>query len=204
MQDKPLLYAVKAPDGTFGIIRKGTSRLTCTSCGDSTQCSHTVTLKRWASEGGFQDQLKFDNEKEGAEYGTPVTAVSTLPIPFPPKQLMDPSLLDDVLVEPSDGRLCQHGSAWSTDNPIERGWIRKSGDWFLSSALIFIVLVSGAIVYFQNFSGIATKRVTICFRRAQGSCDCTLEYDGGRDSILNMNNSSLFHHGEILLYLFSI
>uniref|UniRef100_A0A914VLF3 Uncharacterized protein n=1 Tax=Plectus sambesii TaxID=2011161 RepID=A0A914VLF3_9BILA len=52
--------------------------------------------------------------------------------------------------------------------------------------------------------GVASKKVTICFWQTRsGQCKCTLEYDGGFNSVFNINNSSLFHHGLMFLYLSS-
>uniref|UniRef100_A0A914X0I6 Uncharacterized protein n=1 Tax=Plectus sambesii TaxID=2011161 RepID=A0A914X0I6_9BILA len=46
------------------------------------------------------------------------------------------------------------------------------------------------------------QMVVVCYRKTStGECDCTLEYDGGRNSVMNLKNSTLVHYGILLSYL---
>uniref|UniRef100_A0A914WS88 Uncharacterized protein n=1 Tax=Plectus sambesii TaxID=2011161 RepID=A0A914WS88_9BILA len=50
LQGNLLVYAVKCVNGTFGVVRKGTSRLRCITCGEASRCLHVATLQRQAKE----------------------------------------------------------------------------------------------------------------------------------------------------------
>uniref|UniRef100_A0A914VNE3 Uncharacterized protein n=1 Tax=Plectus sambesii TaxID=2011161 RepID=A0A914VNE3_9BILA len=59
LQGNPLVYAVKCVNGTFGVVKKGTSRLWSMTCGESAQCAHLATLKQQAEEHDFEEDLAF-------------------------------------------------------------------------------------------------------------------------------------------------
>jgi hypothetical protein len=65
-----------------------------------------------------------------------------------------------------------------------------------------IILILAATLFYQSHIGIDGRKVAVCYRKTVcDECDCVLEYDGGSDSVLNLNNSTLVHYSELFAFL---
>ncbi len=72
----------------------------------------------------------------------------------------------------------------------------------IASVLCKIVLILAATLFFQSQIGIDARKVTVCYKKTVAEeCDCVLEYDGGCDSVLNLNNCTLVHYSEFFDFL---
>uniref|UniRef100_A0A914UQQ1 Uncharacterized protein n=1 Tax=Plectus sambesii TaxID=2011161 RepID=A0A914UQQ1_9BILA len=181
LQGNPLVYAVKCINGTFGVVKKGTSRLRCTTCGEASRCAHLATLKGQAVEHIFADDLAFENADKNAKT---VSVVSQRPIPCPPRRLVNISDIGAVLVEAADGLMFLYLSSFVISaQPLVAMWqMLKMMQTFAGisagSKTFRLMLFKDAWMAFTNLLKVYVDKLMLCNEPGCGQYPMTIILDG--------------------------
>ena len=160
-------------------LYKCISKLQCLMC--SHRCHHVKLLSDWCR----QNDIHLDSKDPLVEEQTfKSVSYTSIPHPLPVHlwQLLDKHrrgvLEFPVHLTPKHraSLKCEHGHAFNLSDPVQSGWISKTG-----------------ITIYKAATTIVDENRAIHYRQSLGPCSCKQLYDGQEDPLFNLDGKHLFY-----------
>ncbi|XP_070549698.1 uncharacterized protein [Ptychodera flava] len=203
LSEDPLLAAISM-ESVHLIHLKSSSvgkKLACMTCRYGTSdCDYVSVFRTWCeqTEKAVPESERQEPHRSHFQY------ISYVPIPYPMSEELKAVytqqengkspfpcyLVPTIPTSDSINHTCQHGSSWSTEDPVDKNWFVGGG----------VVYKEGCTKSEVHHSG-EVKTIKVCFRPTTGECQCRLYYDGQKDLLFNSNNCDFIHYGFLYTYL---
>lgn len=188
LSDDLYASASTGDDISYGVLKRTDCMTRCMTCKSKvTSCKHCQAYTTNAEEYGCDPNLR-EYEEDTFE------VKSKIPIDYPWPQLSDDGITwasyyrglkypDFLVPKHSESNLCEHGHQYDPADPVLNNWIRKR-----RVKLWHYAFKTSHISY---------------YRPSVGACDCTQEYDGRWNHILNVDGNNMVCYSLLFLILLS-